>query len=494
MHMKKILAALLALIMVMSMAACGGDKQADPTTEPVETTAATEATEETTEATEEATEAVEETKAAPVEYNPVDFKVTLTEVGPLKEEIGYFDDLPLNYTKDGDDYLYSLLSHEGEDLLGKTYHNYNYLGNGLAAAYDYSGEKPACELVNVETGEILLSDGAAKVEKISDRFFYVIYATEVTENEDECFIYFTDSWVSITPGEDDVLYKGYGKVYDLEKGAFIDALTIEDPGQDVEACGSTVCVESDWNVYDLYLEDGTVKSGVENVYVSDDHLMTYDYSKLTVYTTDFTEVAVLEKAMPIEMDDIYSDTYFVFKNEEGNSGVMDINGNEIIPAKYYGVSTIWNGLCVVYDYDFNYGLYDLGGNELLPCEYEMIYGNDITMRVKTQDDVNCFYFPGTGLVEAQDYTEADDIYYTYAEEGNYDLVNYFVLSTGEIITVEDYERAGIALIYSEEAGFMELVTGQTLLEGGFDNVKMTEDYIYVKKGGTWTIYQANVEK
>ena len=111
--------------------------------------------------------------------------------------------------------------------------------------------------------------------------------------------------------------------------------------------------------------------------------MTYDYSKLTVYTTDFTEVAVLEKAMPIEMDDIYSDTYFVFKNEEGNSGVMDINGNEIIPAKYYGVSTIWNGLCVVYDYDFNYGLYDLGGNELLPCEYEMIYGNDITMRVKT---------------------------------------------------------------------------------------------------------------
>ena len=53
MVMKKILAALLALVMVMSMAACGGDKQVDPTTEPVETTAATEATEETTEATEE---------------------------------------------------------------------------------------------------------------------------------------------------------------------------------------------------------------------------------------------------------------------------------------------------------------------------------------------------------------------------------------------------------------------------------------------------------
>ena len=67
-------------------------------------------------------------------------------------------------------------------------------------------------------------------------------------------------------------------------------------------------------------------------------------------------------------------------------------------------------------------------------------------------------------------------------------------STGEIITAEDYERAGIALIYSEEAGFMELVTGETLLEGGFDDVKITNDYIYVKKGGTWTIYQANVEK
>lgn len=489
MHIKRILAALLALVMVLSMAACsGGDEQTEPITEAIETT-----TEAATVATEEATEATEGTKPAPVEFTPVEFKVTLTEVGTVKEAIGYFDDLPLNYAKNGDEYLYSLLSHQGEDLLNKTYHNYTYLGNGLAAAYDYSSEKPACELVNVETGEILLSDGAAKVEKISDRFFYVIYATEVTENEDECFIYFTDSWISFAPGEDDVLYKGYGKVYDLEKGAFIDALTIEDPGQDVEACGSTVCVEVEWGVHDLYPEDGTVKSGVEDLYLADDHLITYDYNNLTVYTSDFAEVTVLENAQPIDMDDIYSDTYFAFRNDEGAYGVMDIHGNEIIPAKFYGINTIWNGLCVVYDKDFNYGLYDLGGNELLPCEYEMIYGNDITMRVKTQDDVDCFYFPGTGLVEAQDYTEADDVYYTYAEEGSHDLVNYIVLSTGEIITAEDYERAGIALIYSEEAGFMELVTGQTLLEGGFDDVKITNDYIYVKKGGTWTIYQANVE-
>ena len=38
----------------------------------------------------------------------------------------------------------------------------------------YADETIPGNAIASETGEILLSDGAAKVEKISDRFFYVI--------------------------------------------------------------------------------------------------------------------------------------------------------------------------------------------------------------------------------------------------------------------------------------------------------------------------------
>lgn len=492
MNIKKMLAVLLALVMVVAMAACsGGEEQTDPTTE---TTAAT--TEATTAPTEETTEATKPAAQIDVpQYKQPEPKVTLTEVATTDAQIDMFHYLPLAQGEDGEVYVYSLLSYKGEDLIGNTYHDFDYFSDGIAVGYDYSGEKPVCELVNTNTGEVLLSDGAAKIEQINDRFYYAIYATDKTENQDEAFIYFTEDWVSLSPDSDDVLYKGYGKVYDLEKAAFVEALTIENPGEEVQACGSTVCIEVDWGVFDLYLEDGTVLPGVEDLYLSDDHMMTYDYDAVTLYDCNFNEITVMEDAEPISEDVIYSDTFFGIMNDERMLGVVDANGNEIMPAQFYGISSYWNGYFVVYDEDFNYGIYDLSGAEVLPCEYDTIYGDsdEMTLRVSGKDDTDYAYLPGIGLVEAADFTNSDDVFYKYPEDGNYDEMEYLVYSTGESIVMKDSDEVGPALVCSEADGFVELINGETLMEGGYDEVWSTKEYVYVLKGDTWTIYQVQVE-
>lgn len=484
MNMKNILAFVLALVMVASMAACSGGK------EPLPTTSAT--TEANGEATTEAAQPSGETQPAPGAVSASGINVTLTEVGTAKAEPAYFEELPLNVAREGENYLFTLLSYQGEDLIGKTYHSYDYFGKGMAVGYTYDGEIPTCELVNADTGEILLADGAAKIEQLSDRFYYVIYATEVTENQDECFIYFTSSLISLTPGEDDVMYKGYGKVYDLEKAQFVPELTIENPGDEAIICGSTVCVETNWYEYDLYLEDGTVIPGIANLNLSDDHMMVYDYDNVTLYDSNFQEITVLKDVSPICDGDGYSDTYFAFENDDYLNGVIDINGNEILPAKFDGISDYWNGYFVVYGEDSCYGLYDLSGAEVLPCEYDFIYtGEDGPyVEVNTAGDASYIYGPGFGLLDVTDLYDDDSCFYKYDENGGSE---YLILSTGEYKTLEDEDIVGPGLVYSEEAGFIDVITGETLLAGEFDQVEYTDEYIYILTDGTWTIYQANME-
>ncbi len=449
-----------------------------------------------------------------VTYNMPDYSnynFTLTEVGSFERTDGmYVYDLPIIYHKNGDIVTYELLSLSGENLLGKEYHNYHYYGNGITGAYTFSQENPpVCDLVNAFTGETILSDNATKIEPISDRYLYVIFATEQTDNENECFIYFTDNMFSFGgPSGDDIMYKGYAKVYDLEKHAYVEGLMLEKP-YDVTVCGTTLCVvASSWyGVSELYFEDGTCVKDQQYLYAGENILMQKDYSteSVIIYDCNMVEIITYENADVIANSISgtgYSDQYLKFIGADGKYGVMDMQGNEVLPAIYKYIESVSNDLFIVTEYvDEKYnrhlGIVASDGTEVVPCEYSSIYlyRNENAYCMYDFDQTRFNYFPGCGILCTADYYNLYNVYEKKPGDGGYSSKDVLIWDDFSHISLKYPARVGRFFVRSDSNGgeIYDIIHGDLIYGSGFSKVEYTSDYLYILADGVWTYYKVEIQ-
>lgn len=434
------------------------------------------------------------------------YQITLTKVGTSSDmkDLTFYRDLPALRSVEGDYYVYTPLSCKGEDLLGKKVHNYEYFGNGITVLYTYSEDAvaPKCELVNVNTGDVLLSDDAVKIDRISDRFYYVIYVTEQTTNKDECFIYFTDSLFSMSPDDDDVLYKGYAMVFDAQEKQFVEGLKVENPGTDISICGELIAEEISYDTYNLYKPDGTVvASELEDIYLGTDTLIEYTSNGCTVYDTQLNKLYFVDDVFPISQEFpedytlyYYSDDFFSLRDDDYNYSVVDAEGNEVIPTGLNYISDIWKGYVRATDTDDNEGVYFIDGTVVVPFEYDdvSIDSNLPVFTMTDHEDNEFMYIPGVGTIALEeDLFHGTSGYYRYTEEGNYDDYDYLIYATGEMATFHDASDVSAGLICCED-GIVELIHGTTLLEGDFDYAMSNGEYLYVMEEDTWVAYQITI--
>ena len=192
--MKKSLICLVLVLVMLMLCACGAEEPkieipdmedllADVTTAPQEQETEPEQTEAPTEPE------VTEVPVEPITVEEMDIRdisVTVTKVGTManKDNLSFASDMPVTRVYEDEVAYYTLYSYMGEDLMGKTYNNFEYFVDGITAAYTYSEEVPQCSLINVNTGETYLEDEACQIEQLSDRLYYVIYATEQPADKD----------------------------------------------------------------------------------------------------------------------------------------------------------------------------------------------------------------------------------------------------------------------------------------------------------------------
>ena len=518
--MKKSLICLVLVLVMLMLCACGAEEPkieipdmedllADVTTAPQE--------EEETEP--EQTEAPTEPEETEVPVEPItveemdirDISVTVTKVGTManKDNLSFASDMPVTRVYEDEVAYYTLYSYMGEDLMGKTYNNFEYFVDGITAAYTYSEEVPQCSLINVNTGETYLEDEACQIEQLSDRFYYVIYATEQTEDKDEAFIYFTDNMFSIAPDEDDILYKGYAKIFDLEAGDFVGDIVLNEPN-DVTVCeNTTLCVEVDWDTCDVYAADGTcLAEGVPTVTVCQDIMVQDTYEGIVIYDSEFNKLRELSDGDIVSEEGstytAYSNKYLKTYNSDEYPylyGLTDMGGNLVLDTKYESIYKTYGDYVFVgmkKDDQYLYGVNLADGTEIIPCEYRGAYVMDRLPLIRYYDyeDNDFIYIPGVGSINEGEYKKDSDVYYNLVNEDDYSTCNYLVYGTGETVTYTDADVITGVLLFCED-GLMEMINGEILVDAeefNFDRVISTSEYLYCydRAAGEYTIYRYEI--
>jgi len=225
--MKKIIALLLALMMLATaLTACGDAKDKD-SEKTDETTAATAGKDEgkTEDEEEEEDEKSEKPGVLPE-------KLTATKVGSF--DVDYLwsvDECGIRYQDEND--VFGTLTLDGKKNSGAKWtdcrttgidYEYYAVTTSTNTEYDEIADLNCYGLANAE-GELLIPEKYASFDVLNERYVRVYEVTEQAEGKDDALVYMSNSDWSFLPDEDDAYFKGNWYVYDIEAGGLVDGVS-----------------------------------------------------------------------------------------------------------------------------------------------------------------------------------------------------------------------------------------------------------------------------
>lgn len=254
-------------------------------------------------------------------------------------------------------------------------------------------EKNVRGLFTVEGEEIIPCEAASIAAPVAlpakdYRYIKVIYVTDKTDSTSDCILYYTDSMFSLSPSPDDTMYKGYYKVFDLEKRQFVSDLRFT--GADsysLHQCGDSFIIVEDGK-YTQYDENGKeLTSGDE-----------YDIHG-------------------------YSEECFVIEETDGSSVVIDDKGKEIYRSRQdiYPIERSDHGYLSIYDSNeyVNY-IIDKNGKRISDFAFSDVpqeEHNNLFLYRNEEGDNRIVKSDGTIIVETAGYV-------------TYDAPGYYLVETG----------------------------------------------------------------
>ena len=332
----------------------------------------------------------------------------------------------------------------------------------------------------------------ANTTDTQNRFILAYTGTEETESQEEALFYTTDSFIAIGgPGKDDVMYKGYARVFDIQEKKFVDNLQFEhvDKYETVNFVGSSILVKNDDETHTLYDASGKKIS---------------DFGKRTEF----------------------NDKYIIDRTDSGEYKVYDDTGKELYSSNsMLSFAKSANGYLQSYS-DSKYTIVDAEGKPILQTPVDILYSEDNnTFRTKENNVTKILDISGKVLGE----TEGDC---TILGHGYYALetgVKTYSIVGPEGVTAEDakqesytcYVKDGKAVSYNEGKGFVDydesayykklgeyilcvtpsggspvvydLFTGEKLADDGFSDASLHGDRLVLEyDGGTYKTYKIAV--
>ncbi len=486
------------LLMVTLLAGCGADAQEQPgvgaQTEPLCQPDITESAETETESKNVESNFALQSPSGETE-SFANYRVTLTEAVTFEADysLSTIYGVLVDYAKRDGLTAYTIFSFDGQDKLGEPVHAYTNCGNGVVITTVYTPAGPVRKLVNVNTGEVYLADDAATISKVNDRFYYVTYITEETDNEDECFVYATkvDDNVQMhtslnLPAEGEVMYKGYAKIFDLQTGQFVKGLRIEDRETEAQGYKNTLCLHSDTG-WSFYSADGSLLAEkMTNVLFGEELIIRQIREGCEIYDADLNKVSFLEGAEYIGgTNGRCSDRYFEYK-ENDRVGVMKITGEKLTEPVYKYAIEAYGDYIVCKNDDETVTIVYGDGSVVVPGgAYKNAKITDNLPAIYLNSSEQYTYWFGGTLLENVTI--------------NTDLVakrnpnEFLIYSTGEWTEFENAKVLSNGLLRTEE-GIVDVFTGSVLLPGEFEAVMGSDEYLYIYNDGLWTVYSITLTK
>ena len=372
--------------------------------------------------------------------------------------------------RDYDTGKYGVISMNGKKYTGAIYADADYINGYISVRMkeidttDISSIN-SCGVLDEELNTIIPFE-YAKFSKVGDRYVYAIKVTERTDNKDEAVLYVSDDLFTITPGENDVLYKGTWCVYDVKTGKKIDA-----------ASGSgDVSIYSYGDIISWTEKDGTTHrvnpKGEElpanitlldnGAYISGSTV--YDCYKNKLFTFDLETMSV----KGVEGEELF--VGFLLK--ETKYMILDKKGEPVSEYKFDSRPMVY-GNTVISDYI----VYDLNGQKLLEENYISAYdagtyrifkGNEGSIAVlDTKDNSVIYRAVDTDITvyssgELYKTIDGKKMRFSYADKD---------------FTIEDssytYENGLTVRNDGDKSEIYDLFTGKSVL-GGYDRYTLTE--------------------
>lgn len=355
-------------------------------------------------------------------------------------------------------------------------------------------ETPESCIVRTD-GTVLVPWALMVVKAKNDRFLEITFADEKTDNKEEAMMYLTSKMFTISPGEDDVLFKGHQQLLDLQTGKLLDAFVATNTRQSFETCGDSYRVY-DGSTWKIYAADGTVLADdASGINVSGSFYYSYDHSgqnrKLIVYDSALKQVSESEKA-----SSLLSGGLFSFKGDNDLQGVLSLDGKEMVPAvSEYMPKVLKGGLIQTGKKAGDrscYGLYDASGKQVLDMKYENISEMDEGYLYAKEADKKFWLLDPKGRVISDSLSSYPSL--VNRDEG--DGKSYLNLANGQYIDFGEKARVsrigpGVVSVCdgnTQKYGVWDLKTGEQILKYEWDYAGSAYGSIYALKGDTWHVF------
>lgn len=389
--------------------------------------------------------------------------VRIIEAGQVTGKCGFVSGGFLTRTQGEQQYILDL---NGEAKLDKPYDDlYAIVGNGVCVVRMDSEDVPQFGVVNAYTGQELVPCEAAEIEKLSDRYLRIYYWTGEGTQEDHFNSYYD------TETYEEVYYKGYSKIFDLEKGQFVPGLENATPA------GDMLYVSVDYKTKEVFDADGKSVGTYEYLYAFPNSELGMQWTEegIIVYDGSFKEVGRLKGDIndydTINGVDNMLMTSVVVKGVHMDQ-LVDLNGEAISePMEFilpdYSAQYCCRGTLTD---DGPWGAMDHEGNVLVPFEYDVVryvkpgyflaFKNDETGNIQEGD---LYSLTGEKL-------NTESVTGDFNECAFYTDSGIFAPETGEVIPVPYYkEYLGCGLIEvsvdTYESTIYSTLTGEVVFEG-----------------------------
>jgi len=376
-----------------------------------------------------------------------------------------------------------ILTPMGEDLLGKSFSQYYALGDGLILVEEETEEHYLYGIADYLQGQILLECEAVDIRQLSQRFYYVVYATEPASEGQEAFIR-----LRVPGSEENQRYLGYAKVFDAQQGQFVKDLQITDPYALVQTLGEYVCVAKEWNTYEFYDTEGTLLDTKENCVISENFMVVLDGDITLIYDPGLNEMAKLERRSVMPVDGTREYLYYSDKNLQ--QVLIDTQGNRIFSEAFDHIDGVYAGYLIAAKGDA-YSISSVASGQVGPYDYKLIFYSEEEnyFTLVDHEDKEYIMLPGAEPIAVDGYHFGGSlIYYKNAAVAQRNVYDYLILSTGETLTLTDPINLEKGLVYSD-GKVIELITGETVITGQYDMILCSGNYLYAIQGQNWSIFQ-----
>lgn len=348
-------------------------------------------------------------------------------------------------------------------------------------------------LVSLDKG-VLIPPEAAIIQEVNcegdnPRFVEVIYGTDTTEDKAEGFFYSHEGLFSLQPVEGDVLYKGYGRVFDIEKGSFVEGVEISSPNDKIYDLGASFLVRHDGMVM-LYGPDGKqLWSGEDKGGMLTVGLDSFSFRESTNFMIfDSSGTVTYEGEGGVSSLSGASGYYTYHDYATDSTKVIDKTGKtvlEVDDASYYDAS---DGLFAI-EKDGEKSIVDESGKTVLAGTSNLKHaldGYDYSSIPTGDNYTHVLLHDGEVLLEGQD--SIDSRLVISGDEGCYIIGQQRFVSTFENVMPLTTALARCRQSGSRAYGVYDLFTGEEVVSASYDDIVYVGGFVFAYADETWDVY------